>query len=58
MGTAQKFTVVVGADPTVVATVVVPVVPEGQFQAVGGVASGSTVMVVVVVPELVLCEME
>ena len=57
MGTAQKLTVVVEPDPTLVATVVVPVVPEGQFQEVGGVASGSTVIVVVVVVELGVCAM-
>jgi hypothetical protein len=60
VGTPQKLTVVVGPDPTVVANVVVPVVepfaPKGQFQAGGG-ASGSVVMVVVVVSEPVVCEM-
>ena len=58
MGTEQKFTVVGGDDPTWVVTDVVPFVTEGgQFQAVGGEASGSVVMVVVVVPESVVCEM-
>jgi hypothetical protein len=57
MGTPQKLTVVVEPDPTLVATVVVPFVTEpGQFQEGGGVASGSVVMVVVVVLPLV-CEM-
>jgi hypothetical protein len=57
VGTAQKLTVVVEPDPTLVATVVVPVVPVGQFQEVGGVASGSVVMVVVVVVLPLVCEM-
>jgi len=57
MGTAQKLTVVVEPDPTLVATVVVPVVPAGQLQEVGGVARGSTVIVVVVVVETGVCAM-
>jgi hypothetical protein len=58
MGTPQKLAVVVGPDPTLVATVVVPFVTEpGQFQEVGGVASGSVVMVVVVVVLPLVCEM-
>jgi len=57
IGTEQKLTVVVEPYPTLVATVVVPVVPAGQFQEVGGVASGSVVMVVVVVELQLPCEM-
>jgi len=55
MGTEQMLLEVVVVDPwypevvTWVVTVVVPFVPDGQVQELGGVASGSTVMVVVVV---------
>ena len=67
MGTEQKLFEVVVVDPchpvvvTWVVTVVVPFVPDGiaagQFQEVGGVASGSVVMVVVVVELQLPCEM-